>query len=300
MTFKFGQATDQDHQAFRQWQDTSPAHREAWSRAEAVLGAFRQLPSGIGDEALKTLQRKDRRAALRTLGTLCIAAPAGLLAWRHLAPWRWKADLSTRIGQRKTTVLPDGSRLVLNTDTAVNVAFSPTERRLELMSGEILITTRPDTAQMGRPFLVSTPEGLVQALGTRFSVRLLDEALSRVSVFEHAVRISPANGDPTLLPAGRQVDFGIRQVEPSVAVDASATLWEKGMLLARNMRLDDIVAELARHREGVLRCHPAVADMRLSGSLSLDDTDAGLRLLERSLPLRIERLGHLWVSVSPR
>lgn len=70
------------------------------------------------------------------------------------------------------------------------------------------------------------------------------------------------------------------------------------MLLARNMRLEDVITEMARYRPGVLRCDPAVAELRVSGAISL--TDAGLALLASELPLRIEHYTRYWVMVSAR
>ena len=89
-------------------------------------------------------------------------------------------------------------------------------------------------------------------------------------------------------------------VQPPVAADRTAVLWEHGTLLAKDMPLGEVIAELARYRPGVLRCDPAVAGMPVSGALSLTDTDAALDLLARSLPLRIERRTRYWVSVGPR
>lgn len=72
------------------------------------------------------------------------------------------------------------------------------------------------------------------------------------------------------------------------------------MLLAKNMPLADVVAEIARYRTGRLHCDPAVAQLRLSGTLSLKDTDASLALLAQSLPVQIEWLGHGVVRVVGR
>ena len=77
-------------------------------------------------------------------------------------------------------------------------------------------------------------------------------------------------------------------------------LVDYGTLLAKDMPLGEVIAELARYRPGVLRCDPAVAGMPVSGALSLTDTDAALDLLARSLPLRIERRTRYWVSFGPR
>jgi transmembrane sensor len=301
MTFYYGVPTEAERQAFDRWRKQSPEHAAAWSRAQAVFHTFSRVPADIGKDALGTLARGyGRRRSLRLLGALLLVAPAGWLAWRH-APWReWTADVVTATGERKMLVLPDGSRLVLNTASAVNIAFGASERRLRLLAGEILITTHKDPSPAERPFLVDTSHGVVRALGTRFSVRHLDEDVCRVVVFQSAVEIRPWAGSARVLRAGEQADFDMTGVNPPAPVEDSTALWERGMLLAKDMRLGDVIAELARYRPGVLRCDPRVAGLRVSGAISLADTDAGLALLAGELPLAIERRTRYWVTVRPR
>jgi len=300
MTLRYGDDAQKAQAGFDRWRRQSPAHGAAWARAEALLGVFAQVPAGIGRDALQALQRPSRRRGMGMLGALLVAAPAGWLAWRHM-PWReWTADVATATGERRSMVLADGSQLVLNTASAVDIVFTAAERRIRLQAGEILVTTHADPSPTHRPFVVQTAQGTVRALGTRFGVRRLDEHTTRVAVVEHAVDIRPANGASRVLRAGTQADFEAGGIGPAAAVESSATLWEQGMLLARNMRLADVVAEMGRYRSGVLRCHPAVADLRVSGAVSLADTDAGLALLARSLPLRIEQTTRYWVTVAPR
>ncbi|MFD2980294.1 iron dicitrate transport regulator FecR, partial [Klebsiella pneumoniae] len=76
--------------------------------------------------------------------------------------------------------------------------------------------------------------------------------------------------------------------------------WSNGLLVANRQRLDDFLAELGRYRQGWLRCDPAIAGLRISGTFSIDDTDSALRALEASLPVqRLERTRY-WVTVIPR
>lgn len=298
MSFRFGQASEQDQQAFERWRTASPAHAQAWARAQSVLGVFEQVPAGVGRDAIQTLRRPGRRRAMHALAGMLVAAPLGLLAWRE-RPWETlAADVATSTGERKTMRLADGTRLVLNTASAVDIAFTATERRLHLRRGEILVSTGQDPSPTYRPFLVETPNGTAQALGTRFSVRRLDDQ-DRLSVFEHAVEIRPRHGAAITLQAGQQAVFGASGVHAPTPTDPGAALWEQGMLVAKNMRLADVVAELARYRRGFLRCHLDVAELRMSGAISLDDTDAGLSALERTLPLRVSRLSRYWVTVDP-
>ncbi|NMG34695.1 iron dicitrate transport regulator FecR, partial [Azoarcus sp. TTM-91] len=146
------------------------------------------------------------------------------------------------------------------------------------------------------PFRVHTPEGSVRALGTRFSVRRLGEA-TRSAVFEEAVEIRPADGPALILGAGQQTTFKRDGIASPQGVDAAAAAWEQGMLVARDMRLADVVAELDRYRLGLLRCDPAIAGLRISGVISLRDTDAGLDALAHTLPLRIQRHSRYWVDI---
>ncbi len=280
--------------ALEQWRQRSPAHADAWARAQTVLSSFGQVPQPLAQGTLQRLHRPDRR---RLLALLLLAGPAGWLASREL-PSHWRGDLRTAIGERREVALPDGSRLVLNTASSVDVAFSADERRLRLRAGEILVTTAHGDSAMGRPFLVETPQGIVRALGTRFSVRLLDPA-TQVAVFEHAVEIRPRDGESQRLNAGERVDFTATGVGRVEVATAAAEAWARGMLVAQQMRLADLAQELGRYRVGVIRCHPDIADLRVSGAFPLDG-DEGLRLLEKTLPLRVGGLGRYWVTIEPR
>lgn len=301
ITFHYDTPSEAECKAFELWYQQSPEHAAAWARAQSVFQTFDQIPTDIGKEAVRSLEFSyGRRRSLQILGMLLVVAPVSALTYRHL-PWRqWTADIATATGERQTLMLPDGSQLVLNTSSAVNIAFSDTERRIRLVTGEILVTTHPDPGPTHRPFLVDTSVGVVHALGTRFSVRQLDVDTFRVAVFESAVEIRPLGGDIRTLHVGEQADFDVAGVSASADVESSAALWEQGMLLAKNMRLADVITELARHRPGVLRCDPAVAELRVSGSISLADTDAGLAALAKSLPLRIEHHTRYWVTVAAR
>lgn len=305
MTLQYDTPSEAQRQAFEAWRRQNPAHDVAWQRAQVVFHTFEQVPDAVRGKAVKTLergykQRCNRREALKLLSLFGFALPGGYLTWRQL-PWQsWTADVATATGERKTLVLPDGSRLMLNTGSAVNIAFGETERRIRLVAGEILITTQSDPAPASRPFLVDTPYGVVRALGTRFSVRQLAQGKCRVAVFEHAVEIRPLARASYTLRAGEQADFNTMGVADTAPVEATAVLWARGTLLARDMRLADVVHELARHRHGVLRCDPAVADLRVSGALSLTDTDASLTLLADSLPVHVSRATAYWVTVGPK
>lgn len=299
LVFQYDSPDEAQRLAFERWLRRSPEHGQAWARAQAVFHTFEQVPAAVGKETLKNLRHSHgRRRSLRVLGTVLLAAPVGWLAW-HGAAWRhWFADVTTATGERKSLALPDGTQLVLDTASAVDIAYTQTHRRIHLVAGEILITTHPDQAAVARPFVVDTTCGLVRALGTRFSVRWLKaDERCRVTVFEDAVEICPLAGAARVLRAGEQADFDVAGVGAPMPAAHAALLWDKGILLAKNMPLGEVIAEMARYRPGILLCDAAVAGMLVSGAIALMDTDAALDLLAQSLSLRVERRTSYWVKV---
>lgn len=280
------------------WRGRSKTHEQAWQAAVELRCFFRQMPTAVGTEVLGR-QREHRRTVLKSLLGLAIAAPVGYAAWLH-TPGR-QADFRTSIGQREDVTLPDGSRLTLNTDSAVRLAYSEHERRLVLVEGEILVATSKGPSADPRAFVVQSGHGTIRALGTRFEVRALGDGLTHVSVFDDAVVVRPnAGSDEHRIEAGRTLAFNRQQVFPAPDHERSEPAWSRGQLISDNQRLEEFLAELARYRPGIVRCDPAVSDLRLSGVFQLDNTDRVLDLLSETLPVRIERRTRFWVTVVGR
>jgi transmembrane sensor len=284
-------------QAIAQWRSRSPAHRAAWQRAERVMQHFAELPPQLGRQVLAETPRHGRRAALRQLALAALLAPAAVALWRQ-APWedgRWQ----TATGEQQRLELEDGTVLVLNTDSAVRVTYSQTERRIRLRHGEILVTTAPDLPGRNRPLLVESEQGQLRPLGTRFSVRQLEDR-TRLAVFAGAVEITTRGGGRQVVPSGARSDFAADAIIPPAPLGPAEDAWEAGLLTANDLPLADFLAELGRYRSGVLRCHPAVAEMRVSGTFTLQDTEAALELLVKTRPLALRRLTRYWMSLEPR
>ncbi|WP_293391583.1 FecR domain-containing protein [Nevskia sp.] len=295
-----GEASEADRSAWQQWRHRSTEHERAWQRAETLLGTLGGIPAGVGLSTFRKLDNRSRRAALKTLALLLTGLPAGWAAYRATPLREIAADQRTAIGERREIVLADGSRLTLNTDSAVDLHFDTRERRVRLRRGEIFIATAVDPAPIHRPFVIETAQGRIRALGTRFVVRQFDDH-SRVAVSEGAVEISPDQGGTVLIVnAGQQAEFGAASIGAPQASDPLAAAWTRGLLVADNQRLADFAAELSRHRPGILRCDPEVADLRISGAFQLAEPDRVLALLQQTFPVRVEARSRWWLSLRAR
>jgi len=286
---------------WRRWHDADPAHARAWARVEAFGDKLQSLQPDIAHATLNGVRSGQRRKALKTLAILM---GVGASAWmaEEAMPWReWSADHRTRVGERAVLMLDDGTRVRMNADTALNIRYTATARSLQLLRGEILVTTAHEPVSAGavaRPFSVETEDGYARALGTHFQVRRLD-GRSVVSVLDGAVEIHPAGGGATVrLDAGRQAGFTGAATGPVEAVDDTVTAWVDGMLVAQDMPLPEFLAAMNRYRPGNLRCAPSAAGLTVTGTYPLADSDKVLDILQTTLPVKVERYTRYWVTVS--
>jgi transmembrane sensor len=262
----------------------------------AVGEQMASVPGALAAPALRGVERS-RRQVLRSVVLLASAGSLGWLGWRSEPSQNLLADFRTGVGERREFRLADGSALLLNTDTSVNLRFDGRQRTLELLWGEILLSTAADSSQ--RPFKVLTRHGQVLALGTRFIVRSQDRG-GEVSVVEKAVEVSSAGGGSTVrLEAGQSVAFNSRAVGAIRRNDASVGAWQQGSIIALNRPLAELLADISRYRHGVLRCDARIAQLKVSGAFPIDNTDLALAALESGFSLRITRYSRYWVNVSP-
>lgn len=216
--------------------------------------------------------------------------------------WGWMqytavehASYSSAMGSVRTVVLADGSQATLSSDSRIAVAFSRSERRIDLQHGEAYfeVSKNPE-----RPFVVIAANRQVIAVGTRFAVRR-DNADLRVVVTEGTVRLQPgatgnaAPAPPTLLPAGSTAlasSHGVLVRAGSVEDAERQVDWREGYLTFRDSTLADAAAEFNRYNvRKIVMGDPQVAALRVGGNFRWSNTQTFVRLLEQGFPVRAEQ-----------
>jgi len=301
-----GYADDDTRQGCLRWRTLHPLHETAWQALqnnESTFSNLASLPGVPGGFARDTLERMQpaplgRRRLLQVLGTGLVI---GGLGWQGQEPVRrWRADYSTRVGERRTVILADGTRLQLNTNTAVDVAFNNHQRLVTLLQGEIFIDTGADEGSPAghRSFWVQTAEARLQALGTAFAVRQ-EDTRTRLLVEQSQVLIHQATRQQRVA-AGEEYSIGAEGSRQLQHGEMDASAWTRGQLVARSMPLQNLLAELARYQHGWLGCSSEVAGLQVSGVFQLDDIDRALDALATSMPVRVERFTRFWRRVVVR
>ncbi|EAV0891816.1 fec operon regulator FecR [Salmonella enterica subsp. enterica] len=286
----------QQEARWQQWYEQNTDHQWAWQQVENLRCQMGSMPGNLASRTLKD-SRLTRRHVLKGL-LLLICASGGWQLWRSEMGEGLRADYRTAKGQTHRQKLEDGTLLSLNTDSAVNVHFDNAQRRIQLWYGEIAITTGKDTRQ--RPFRVLTRQGQLTALGTEFTVRQEGEE-TVLSVQQHAVEaILAANTQqPQIVRQGEALRFSASRFGDIQPLNAESVSWMQGVLSFSDQRLDDVISTLSRYRHGVLRCDPAVAGLRLTGTFPLGDTDVVLHAIAKTFPVKIHFITRYWVTISP-
>lgn len=303
-----GDVTELEWQAWREWRAASGDHERAWQHIERITGHFKILEPRAAYQALSPMASPvsshdslNRRHLLKLLTITGLVCTAGVFASRTQTIQHLRADYKTATGEQRRFVLEDGTQLTLNTASSVELDFTPQHRLVRLVAGEVLIITgHASGAQVAedRPFIVQTAQGRIRALGTQFTVRQRD-GHTQVAVLKSAVEISPRDGRAAIarIRAGEQARFTRGQIMTTQPLSEQVIAWSRGQIVADKLRLADFVAELNRYRPGLLRCDPAVADLRVSGVFPLQDTDRILATLPQVLPVQIIRRTGYWVTI---
>lgn len=221
---------------WQRWLHQHPEHARAWQRvesfAERLSGLANHAPIAHAALTATPTSNLDRRSALKVL---VLAVASGTLAWngRNTALWQnLNADYHSGVGEQRNVVLADGSQLLLNTDSAVDVRFDQAGRDLRLLRGEIQVNVVAAPAL--RPFRAQTGQGWVEAAQGRFLLRQ-ESGYSRLAVRDGVVRLYPERLAGISVQAGQQLMFTRDQVGPLRTLSEADRAWTDGMLMASDM-----------------------------------------------------------------
>ncbi|MDV3456879.1 FecR family protein [Sphingomonas sp. HF-S4] len=282
-------------EAFKAWAHADPAHEEAFERATEIWAMIPGAMLCADAPSATPVQLPVRRApawrvaAYAMAASLLVAIGAGGGWWLLSDPH----DYATRVGEQKVATLEDGSRIALNTDTEIDVAYDAKTRRVTLSRGEAMFEVAPNAA---RPFLVRAGNRQVRAIGTSFIVRrdangvvvtLIQGKVSVTDVSQRAAR-------PTMLAPGERLTAGPGSATPLIdqpQIDA-ATAWRRGQAVFNDTPLAAAIAELNRYGGPRISVDdPHLASLRISGVFATNDTAEFANAVAALHRLRVEKMG---------
>jgi transmembrane sensor len=280
------ECTDEDRLHFNLWYHQSEENQAAYAHAERLWFNLDQIKKEKDIPGLKRARRgHSRRSIARVLGMsalLLVSSALTVVGWmEHSAE---TMIYSTRKGERQAVVLGDGTAVELNTATRLHARISLLRRSIVLDQGEAIFDVRHESL---RPFTVQAGELAIRDIGTRFSARRYDDAVS-VAVLQGAIEINGERMDEGYQRNYRP-DTGLSSIQP--IDDEQVEAWKHGRLVFRKSPLRDVIAELERyHPVRIVFADPSIARQTLSGTFDIDDLELFLASVEKILPVQVQSL----------
>lgn len=279
--------TPEDERGFRAWLAESPLNREAFEVTNAIFDM-----AGAADRSMLeagSSNKVSRRHFLRTGVGLAAASLAGVVVYL-----RSGSTYATEIGEQRTVVLEDGTRVQLDTDTEIRVSMNDRRRRVRLRRGRAHFEIAEDSK---RPFEVMAGTQALTASRANFDVSLdgvVMAVLSEdgpVSIRSEKAAEAEAGGSATarVVAPGQRLVFADDKIVREERPDMSrAIAWRDGRLAFFEDSVSAAVAEMNRYtRRPIVILDPHVGQMQISGNYSVGDAEAFARSLSVLLPVTV-------------
>lgn len=265
-------------------------------------GKFAEEDQAIADLREQLKQRfpmpepkpRGKAGTVTRAGLLSIALLAGVL-W--LDPAYRSEHYLTQVGQRQTVQLADGSTILLDGASELEVNWHLRSRQTRLAQGQALFEVAP---MFYRPFLVGAGPASVRVVGTRFNVDRQQDGV-RVSVAEGRVAVR-AGGASSLLEPGQQIRVQNGRLGTLAKIEgAEVGAWKDGQLLFERTPLREVLEVIQRYHDKPLRLvDPALGSLPVSGVFDSARVDRLLGLLPGILPVTVSTAADGTVLVAPR
>lgn len=271
---------------FAEWRK-DPANAEAYRRAEQLWSSSGDLAGDPDIQAAldSARQRRPKRPGRKIFAIGLATAVAASVAV-CVVLWQGRGVYETGVGEQRTVQLADGSRVQLDTASRLRVRFTGEQRHIELSEGQALFEVAHNAE---RPFVVSTADASVTAVGTVFEVRHIGSE-TRVVLVSGAVDVAPAGARsaPQRLRPNQQTAITRGKARLSTVNVDTATSWTDGELTFVDTPLVEAVAEVNRYLpHPIILDAPAVAATPINGVFRSGDRAAFVSAAAQLLNLSV-------------
>lgn len=299
--------TGTDRAAFERWLRDTPEAAEEYRRIEHIYTLSCALSC---DQALATASHLPRRHSVRAVASrrrrwawslaagLALCAIVSAVALTELANTARAVRYATATGEQRTLYFPDGTEVLLDTDSAVTVSYTAKQREVTLDRGRAQFDVAPDAH---RPFLVRADLGVIRDVGTRFQVMMSGPDVTVALLSGEVIVSLPGTLRSSTLAPGEEVTYAGRIFGKRQPVDlAAAKGWTRGEMVFQNRDLSDVVRQMNRYStQKIVLGDPSLVQVRVSGVLHAGDNASLLQGLEQGWGLRVRKAEQDTVVVEP-
>ncbi|WP_395943867.1 FecR family protein [Brevundimonas sp.] len=290
-----------DQAAFLEWLEQDDDHLRQYEAAKLGLAGLAPLAGAFHGDLARLRGRRPSDAGRRVLiagGLATAAAVTAVVVWPGLKAHH--VGVAPRLyasapGRIVDVALEDGSRVTLDADSSIQVAFARDVRRVTLLRGAAYFDVAHNS---DRPFQVSVADRQVIVTGTRFVTALRRDRAEvsllegRVVIGRHDAARSRAVEQAVALTPGHRAVFtpgAERLVLSRADVEADAA-WRERRLVFHDASLAQVLDEVGRYVDTpMVLADPALGRVRVTAVLPLTGEAPLLERMQALLPISVER-----------
>ncbi|RRD91419.1 DUF4974 domain-containing protein [Bacteroides heparinolyticus] len=284
-------ATLEEEKTIRTWIEEDEAHYLEYLRERKLYDAILLQGSGRTGHSSVRKYRSWRRALLAVSGVAAVVLlTIGTTLFLLKQSYRDGAMNSITVpqGQRVSLTLSDGTKVWLNSKTRMTYPqlFQVFDERVVEVDGEAYF----EVSKQKKPFVVHTPKGRVEVLGTKFYVRDYRASESfETSLVEGSVKVDAPSGSLTLRPSDKAVWHNGRLRRERMD-DMEMYLWRDGIYSFKELTLTEVLKQLENYYDVRIVCSVSPNDTKLSGKFRLiDGVEYALKVLQRKVNFSFRR-----------
>jgi len=287
--------TEMDQAEFDAWLAASDANHIAYLRQNVVWNAAGRLSAVRQQQSMRPGTSAPKLGTLlRSVAAAAIVAAVGFASFVYFSH-PLDATYVTPVGGHKIIALADGTRIELNTDSALRIRGGDV-RHVTLLHGEAYFDVHHDGTD---PFAVTANGYRITDLGTKFSVRASASAV-RVSLLEGSAVVAPVTGQKAhrsalLMPGDVAMASASKltvEKEPAASV-ASSLGWRHGLLIFKDTELADAAAEFNRYNTRKIKLEDqAIAHLKINGTFQAENSELFASSIQELFGLRVIKSGN--------
>jgi transmembrane sensor len=320
--------SQQERQTFVAWVNQDNNHHNAIHKYSRSLTTSKLLAEFNG---LFCLEKKVQGKSKRILSQIALAASVVFCCFISIKALLGDGfstlfnqsfsdtvkQYSTNTGEQKDFTLPDGSIVILNTNSLLTISFSENHRQLNLVKGEALFNVAKDKS---RPFSVSSGQQSFTALGTIFNVQKSKNNHLELIVTEGRVLIADSNESLSnitqkITKTAQQLDINniIIAGEKSIIINKTQLstekitpqalsqdlAWQKGMLIFDGESLIAALNEISRYNgmKFIIK-DKQLAKLKVAGYFKAGDVKTLLDSLSYNFDLEYKKTTYNTITIS--
>ncbi|WP_418187480.1 FecR family protein [Aliarcobacter lanthieri] len=293
--------SESQEKEFELWLEKSDLHKKAFNEANVIYSIFKNIPKEQSEFLSKQSHKSIRKMKFIDRTVKPLIGFAAILAclfigYKFFIP-NYTQSYHTAFNAIKNDLLPDGTKISVDTNTKLSVSYFNNRRKVLLENGQAFFEVAKDE---NKPFIIDSGKTKIEVVGTKFEVRNLDN-ITTVNVKEGAVKVSfdtsliRPNKDISILKQGDKViisDIGVLQYIGKTPIEEIAP-WEHDEIIFSKTTLKEAFKSFSRYQNLEIEFkNKKFEDKLFSGKFNTLEVDRFIFAIQKIYPVKVIKNGN--------